>query len=184
MFLSLVLSQVTSCCSKVAAYFTRILHVQVQVLVVQSQTAFPRGFVLAVFDSAIVHYPAVSNNLVVLHIWQEWGLEVTNVTTELVFVSMELKMIFFLPAQNRNITNWTSVFYSLMLSSHVFSQFLFFVWCKTTTFEFTFENWGLLGVFMVGVYRESVFCLHFKTTFTTDMLLVRVLCFLVNYQIT
>ena len=79
MFLSLVLRQVTRCCSKVATYFTRIFHVQVQVLIVQSQTAFPRGFVLAVNDSAIVHYPAVSNNLVVLHIWQEWGLEVTNV---------------------------------------------------------------------------------------------------------
>ena len=68
MFLSLVLRQVAACCSKVATYFTRILHVQVQVLVVQSQTVFPRGFVLAVFDSAIVHYPAVSNNFVVLHI--------------------------------------------------------------------------------------------------------------------
>ena len=108
-----------------AAHFTRILHLQVQVFIVQSQTVLPRCFVLTAFDGAVILYPTVSDGLVDLNLVYERGLEVALVTTKRSLVGMYQKVTLFFPSWNCDFTNRTRISYFGMLSSQVCGQVFF-----------------------------------------------------------
>ena len=134
-----------------AAHFTRILHLQVQVLVVQSQTVLPRCFVLTAFDGAVILYPTVSDGLVDLNLVYERGLEVALVTTKRSLVGMYQKVTLFFPSWNCDFTNWTRISYFGMLSSQVCGQVFFHSRCEITAFKITFKDCRLLCAFVKHV---------------------------------